>query len=89
MAAGRASLWKLSGKLTKTTRTSLGYVSATFLTVSAAREQKGHWKSLISTMVTRASAVPLAGKRGPSAGFGASAAAEAFVAEAGFWLGAS
>ena len=46
----------------QTTRSWLGpYSSFSRLMVGPTREQKGHWKSLISTTVTRASGLPHCG----------------------------
>jgi len=65
-AAGRALLWNGRGLFFQTTRTLSGPYS--FLirsTVGSTREQNGHSKSLASTIVTGASALPHMGSSAP------------------------
>ena len=61
IAAGLAARWNWSGKCLKTSRTSSGYLSMTCCNSGCARAQNGHSKSEYSTIVTRASGLPLMG----------------------------
>ena len=51
-------MWKGSGLCLKTTLTLSPYVSWIFLSEPVTRLQNGHWKSLNSTMVTKAFSLP-------------------------------